>query len=123
MKIALFLIIGASIGVLIRYFLQKISLNTFQSPVYGTLAANLIGAFAIGFLYPLLKNFSPEIKFLIVTGLLGSLTTMSSFIFESYNLLQNKKFYIASTYFTGTLALSFLLCYMGVFLGSKFKPL
>ena len=76
---------GASAGALLRWLL-----GTWLNPLWpgvplGTLAANLVGGYAIGvaFAYfsahPLL---APEIRLLVITGFLGGLTTFSTFSLE-----------------------------------------
>lgn len=58
---------------------------------FGTLAVNLLGCFAIGVLAALAaKNpgFSPTMQNFLMTGLLGSLTTFSTFAVDSLKLAQ-----------------------------------
>lgn len=57
----------------------------------GTLAANLIGGLAMGAVLALIDTtpaLSPTLKLLLTTGLLGGLTTFSSFSAEAFNLAQ-----------------------------------
>ena len=61
-----------------------------QAPLEGTLAANLIGGYAIGLVVGLLEQhpeLHPAWRLFWVTGLLGALTTFSSFSAEVVEML------------------------------------
>ena len=80
--------IGGFIGSVLRYsvsgFVQDLS-RSIDFP-YGTLAVNLIGCFAIGFLSQLAETrgfFTAETRTLIFIGVLGGFTTFSAFAYES----------------------------------------
>ena len=58
---------------------------------YGTLVVNMLGCFAIGVLAAMaVRNpgFSPGLQKFLITGLLGSLTTFSTFALDSLKLAQ-----------------------------------
>ena len=83
--------IGGFIGSVLRYsvsgFVQDLS-RSIDFP-YGTLAVNLIGCFAIGFLSQLAETrgfFTAETRTLIFIGVLGGFTTFSAFSNETINL-------------------------------------
>jgi len=78
--------VGAVLRFLIATFVQKQSGLLF--PV-GTLSVNVLGSFIIGFLALYFENVvAPHQKALLVTGLLGALTTFSTFSLESVTMLQ-----------------------------------
>ena len=57
---------------------------------YGTLTVNVLGSFIIGFLYLYFEQtIAPMQKALLVTGMLGALTTFSTFSLESMLMLQD----------------------------------
>lgn len=59
---------------------------------FGTLVVNLVGSLAIGALFAwfhLNTSLSPHLKSFLVTGLLGALTTYSTFAIESFFLLES----------------------------------
>lgn len=59
---------------------------------FGTLTVNLLGSFAIGLLFAwfhINTSLSPHLKSFLVTGLLGALTTYSTFAIESFFLLES----------------------------------
>lgn len=83
--------LGGAIGSILRYsvsgFVQDLS-RSIAFP-YGTLAVNLIGCFAIGFLSQLAESrgyFTVETRTLVFVGVLGGFTTFSAFGNETMNL-------------------------------------
>ena len=59
------------------------------------MSVNLIGCFAIGVFATIATRtsvFSPLAQTCLITGLLGSLTTFSTFAFESLSLMQTGRF-------------------------------
>ena len=85
--------IGGFIGAVLRFTLsgwvQKATASTFP---FGTLSVNILGSFLIGFLFLYFQqvNFSPTQKALLITGLLGALTTFSTFSLDTVLLMQNE---------------------------------
>ena len=85
--------IGGFTGALVRFILsgwiQKISNSTFP---FGTLSVNILGSFLIGFLFLYFQqiNLSPHQKALFITGLLGALTTFSTFSLDTVLLMQQE---------------------------------
>ena len=83
--------VGGFLGSVLRYslsgFVQDVS-RSIHFP-YGTLAVNLIGCFAIGFLSQLAETrgfFTAETRTLVFIGVLGGFTTFSAFGNETINL-------------------------------------
>ena len=85
--------IGGFIGAILRFTLsgwvQKATATTFP---LGTLSVNILGSFIIGFLFLYFQhiNLSPTQKAFFITGLLGALTTFSTFSLDTILLLQNE---------------------------------
>ena len=78
--------LGAILRFLISGWVQKLSPTLF--PV-GTLAVNVLGSFVIGFLALYFEEvIAPHYKALLVTGMLGALTTFSTFSLETVTMLQ-----------------------------------
>jgi len=83
--------LGAALGALARWVLS-VALNPLwpQLPL-GTLVANLVGGWGIGLALALLAQqpgLAPEWRLFVVTGLLGGLTTFSTFSAEVVAALQ-----------------------------------
>lgn len=92
---------GGFIGAVLRVYLNSVISHKLPHDLpYGTLGVNLIGSFIMGiliayFMYSTL--FSIHMKSFLTTGILGALTTYSTFAIESFLLLKG-----------GSLSLAFL---------------
>lgn len=82
---------GASIGALLRYTFTQFFLLIAPTYPFGTTASNLLGCFIIGYITPMMNDWPPVVRFGIVTGFLGGLTTMSSYAAEVLLLLETKR--------------------------------
>ena len=107
---------GASLGALARW-----RLGLWLSPggilPWGTLAANWIGAYAIGVglaVLHQLPQIDPVWRLALVTGFLGALTTFSSFSAEIISLLQEQRYGLALGNASLHLVGSLLLTYLGL---------
>lgn len=83
--------VGGACGSLLRWLLGVWLTTPAQHVPWGTLAANWIGGYAIGFLVAFFDSHpwvSPEWRLLLITGVLGGLTTFSTFSAEAMALLQ-----------------------------------
>ena len=84
---------GGFIGAVLRAYLNGlISHRVAHDLPFGTLGVNLIGSFIMGvfiayFMYTTI--FSLHVKSFISTGILGALTTYSTFAIESFFLLES----------------------------------
>ncbi len=110
------------LGGLSRYGLTLATQNisAFSIP-YGTLVSNLVGCLAIGIIAGLsgkTELMSTEMRLLLATGFCGGFTTMSSFIYELGQFVQDKEFFFASTYFVATLAGAGLAFALGLVISS-----
>ncbi|ACJ29327.1 MULTISPECIES: fluoride efflux transporter CrcB [Shewanella] len=91
MNNVLFVALGGSIGAVLRYLISILMLQVFGSGFpFGTLMVNILGSFLMGVVYALgqVSEVSPEIKAFIGVGMLGALTTFSTFSNESLLLMQ-----------------------------------
>ena len=85
--------IGGFFGAISRYALGGLVYRVLSDPwmPYGTLACNLIGCLAIGFLGGLVELrqiWNPQIRILVFIGFLGGFTTFSSLGFETFGLIR-----------------------------------
>ena len=94
--------VGGFLGSVLRYsvsgFVQGLS-RSIDFP-YGTLAVNLIGCLAIGFLSQLAESrgiFTAETRTLVFIGVLGGFTTFSAFGNETINLWREGESLLAVT--------------------------
>jgi len=81
--------IGATLRLLLNGFVNKHFVHALP---LGTLAVNLLGSLLIGVLFAYFHfntSLSPHLKTFMVTGILGALTTYSTFAIESFFLLES----------------------------------
>lgn len=91
MPTLIYIAIGGAAGALLRYTISGYTYRYLDGFLpWGTLAVNLLGCFAIGFLWNVFENFaySPNTRALIFIGILGAFTTFSTFGLESFNLFK-----------------------------------
>jgi CrcB protein len=105
-----FILVGAGsmLGGISRYCLTLLTqgFSVFSLP-YGTLISNTAGCLIIGLIAGFsgkTELLSTEMRLLLATGFCGGFTTMSSFVYELGQMVQDKEFYYASSYFVATLA-------------------
>lgn len=82
---------GSSLGALLRWVLGTRLNALYPAIPPGTLAANAIGGFVVGFAiayFAEARDLAPEWRLLIITGFCGGLTTFSTFSAEVVSLLQ-----------------------------------
>lgn len=83
----------------------------------GTLVVNIMGSFALGVLVEisaLVWSPSPEIRSLLVVGMLGAFTTFSTFSLDVVAMLSRGQMGQAALYMGLSVALSVLALYMGM---------
>jgi CrcB protein len=103
LKQILIVALGGAIGSVARYKVGGFALHHTQSwnfPV-STFSVNVIGCFVIGLLAALVEHhdlFSPSVRLLLFTGLLGGFTTFSAFGYESVFLLRRGLLSVATSY-------------------------
>ena len=114
----IFVGVGSMAGGMSRYGLTLITQNisAFTIP-FGTLISNLAGCLLIGIVAGIggkTELMSTEMRLLLATGFCGGFTTMSSFVYELGQYVQDKEFFFASSYFVATLAGAGLAFVMGL---------
>jgi fluoride exporter len=112
---------GGAFGALARYlaagWVQSATGDFFP---WGTLAVNVVGSAALGFLMTWLESSvtSPEVRQLITIGFLGSFTTFSTFSFEAVAMLRDGEWWRAGGYVAGSVVLALLAVGMGAAVAS-----
>ena len=114
--IILWIGIGGFVGALFRYWISGwIQAGTVTFPL-GTLAVNFIGSFILAlvmFLSEFKGHFNEETRIFLSIGLLGSFTTMSTFSYESFKLLEQQEHMLFSVNVVGSVGLTLLAIYLG----------
>lgn len=105
----LFLAIGGVVGVIARYQIGVwISEGNSGAFPWATLIINVTGSLAIGFLMRYLTGVasSPNVRLMLVTGLCGGYTTMSTFSYELISLLTERQYGLGILYLGSTIVLA-----------------
>jgi len=109
---------GGFIGAVLRYsisgWIQKLFAGNFP---YGTLAVNVIGSFILGyFLFMSEGRFAinPTWRSFIAIGMMGALTTFSTFSYETVMLLQENLYLQAGINTALNVALTVIAVWAGM---------
>ena len=117
--------VGGALGAAGRYWLGGALLRQFGNGIpYGTLAANLIGSFAVGFLAVWLEGRGPHALYwraFLIVGVLGALTTYSALMLECLLMARSQRSEVLLGYLGGTLVGGFLLVWAGARLAEAFR--
>ena len=117
---AIHILAGSTIGLILRLTLKYNFIKEKNFYINHYLIVNILAALFLGALValnPINKNF----KFLFYVGFLGCFSTFSSFIYQLFILIQNKKFLKLLFYYLEVLILSFLCFFAGYFIVLTFK--
>jgi fluoride exporter len=109
--------VGAGLGACLRWGLGEALNRTLPALPLGTLAANLIGGYLVGVFIALLawrSEWSPLWRVFLVTGVLGGLTTFSTFSAEVVQALERGQVGAALAIGAAHLAGSLLLTALGL---------
>lgn len=91
--------IGGFIGACLRYIISIYSPKLFGTQLpYGTLIVNVIGGILIGLIMELSLTtdlISPNSKLFLTTGIMGGLTTFSTFSYETVTLFSQGSYILA----------------------------
>lgn len=122
-KIFLIALVGA-LGTLARYFLQGwIQRGLGGSFPWGTLIVNLSGCFLFGLIWAAAEErflISPEWRTVLLVGFLGALTTFSSFVFETGELLRDTQWRMVIVNVVAQNGLGLISFFLGLFVGRIF---
>lgn len=114
--------LGGFIGAASRYLLSRYISNLVASFPLGTLTVNVLGSFLLGFIIYSVsagRNISPEMRDFITIGILGGFTTMSTFAYESFRLMELNQLML----FSFNVALNLILCIAAIYAGKELAVL
>jgi CrcB protein len=117
--------LGASVGALARWQLGLWLNHSGAWLPWGTLAANLIGGYAVGVVagvFLIHPGINPVWRLLLVTGLMGGLTTFSSFSAEVVEMMVEQRWGTALATVLLHVGGSFALTYAGLRSARWFFP-
>lgn len=116
-----FLVVGAGgfFGSCLRYGITRLSAFFAISLPMGTLISNMIAGFFIGFILGIERSstaISERAKLFLATGLLGGLSTFSTFSIETVDLFRAEKYMLAAGNIALNVVISFALVALGMML-------
>jgi CrcB protein len=112
---------GGAIGSVLRFLTSVAAARWLgvEFP-YGTLFVNLVGAFLIGLVQELATEalvVPDRMRLFITTGIMGGLTTYSTFSYETVRLLEAQAWPEAGLNVLVTTATCLVLCFLGIVAG------
>ena len=120
MKEAGLVMLGGAGGALARYALQLIALRLGFSSQIGILAVNVSGSFALGLLLSLWlakTSYPPGLQLILAVAFLGSFTTFSTLMWESFRLAHNDSVLMALLNLSGSVAAGLAAVALGFLAG------
>ena len=115
---------GGAIGGILRYVISVWYVTNYSSSFpWPTLIANAIGALFIGILYVLIAEkglVAVTWRPFLMIGLLGALTTFSSFSLETITLIEQAEWFLAIVYTLSSVLLCIILTWLGIMLTRLF---
>ena len=116
--------IGGALGAMARYGVSTLVFDaSAQRFPYATLSVNVLGSFAMGFLFVIIAEkamLPPEMRSMLMVGFLGAFTTFSTFSLDALGLWQNGHLLMALVYALGTVVLCLAAVCLGVWLTRLF---
>ncbi len=120
MPLVLWVAAGGAIGSAARYCINVWSGRVLGSEFpWHTFFVNVVGCFTMGAFVALMAtklNMSNEARAFLTTGILGGFTTFSAFSFDFAQLVERKAFGPALAYGAGSVALSLIAVFAGLYL-------
>lgn len=117
----LLICLGGAIGTGLRYVTAVAAAQWFGAEFpYGTLIVNLAGSFVIGLLQQLgleALTIPDNVRLFLTTGMMGGLTTYSTFSYETIRLMEASAWSQAWINILVTTVLSLGLCFLGIAVG------
>ena len=121
MERALLITVGGAIGTLLRYLVSLLAAHWLGTEFpYGTLIVNVSGAFVIGLVQQLGTEallIPDNVRLFLTTGMMGGLTTYSTFSYETVRLMEAGSWNQAWVNILVTTVICLSLCFLGMGVG------
>ncbi|TMQ15472.1 MAG: fluoride efflux transporter CrcB [Candidatus Rokuibacteriota bacterium] len=121
MERALLITFGGAIGTLLRYLVSLLAAHWLGTEFpYGTLIVNVSGAFVIGLVQQLGTEallIPDNVRLFLTTGMMGGLTTYSTFSYETVRLMEAGSWNQAWVNILVTTVICLSLCFLGMGVG------
>ena len=117
-KTLLYIGVGGALGAIARYLMSSwiVSLSGGSAFPFGTFTVNILGAFLLGILSQVATQspgFGPDLRALVMIGLLGAFTTFSTFSSESFALLEANRMGLMAINIFGSVGLGLIAVWAG----------
>ena len=112
-----YIFVGGGVGSVFRYGLGRVVFMASFEGIWGTLLANVLGGLLMGLFMGWVSTkeaISPSVQLGLTVGLLGGLTTFSTFSYEVVELMRNGDLGSALFYALGSVVVCVSLCFIGV---------
>ncbi|MEN3329244.1 MAG: fluoride exporter [Acidobacteriota bacterium] len=117
MQKTIFVGVAGLVGTLFRYwFAGVVARRSGETFPWGTMSVNLVGCFLAGVVFYLAEErlmLSPTLRTIILVGLLGGFTTFSSYGLQTFTLLRDGEFGLATLNVAVSNVLGLLLVWAG----------
>lgn len=121
MQKTIFIALAGLVGTLLRYWLSGFVARQYgETFPWGTMAVNLIGCLVTGAVFFLTEErflISPTVRTVILIGLLGGFTTFSSYGLQTFTLLRDGEFGLATLNVVMSNILGLFMVWVGYILG------
>lgn len=111
--------IGGFIGAALRYMISASTAKYFGNFPMGTLIVNVAGGFIMGFIMESSTSLFPmpaNMRIFLTTGILGGLTTFSTFSYETISFLADGAYLMGGLNAGLNLFLALFSCWAGKFI-------
>lgn len=119
-QMLMFVALGGALGAVGRFaVMSAVGHFTHTMFPWGTLTVNVLGAFILGAVIEtsaLAWSPSPEVRAMVVVGMLGAFTTFSTFSMDLYYLLDRGALWQASAYAVASVLVCLAAFSLGLFL-------
>ena len=120
LEAVIYILTGSTFGLILRLFIKYNLSKKLGFYINNISIVNILSSFFLGILVGL-NSINKNFYFLFYAGFLGCFSTFSSFIYQLFNLIQNKKYLSLLVYYIGFFGFSFLCFFLGYFIILIFK--
>lgn len=118
MKLSRILIVGLGgfLGAALRYIVSSVTAKYFGDFPIGTLIVNVAGGFIMGLIMEASNSVWPisaDVRLFLTTGILGGLTTFSTFSYETVSFLSEGEYLVGGLNAGLNLSLALFACWLG----------
>lgn len=117
LKNILWVMLGGSVGAALRYLVGILCNRWHWTALpWGTFIVNVVGCFLLGLFMGLGEKYThlnAGVYLLLTAGLCGAFTTFSTFMADTYRLMDSGQLFVAIGYLCASFVAGFLLFYVG----------